>query len=81
MSDDTVMSDKEYLLKLARTTMPFGRYAGRHLVDLPEDYVVWFKQKGFPAGLLGRQLQEIYEIKLNGLEYLLRPLKQHGDTL
>jgi len=75
MSDDTGCSDKEYLLKLAKATMPFGRYAGRHLVDLPEDYVVWFKQKGFPSGLLGRQLQEIYEIKLNGLEYLLRPLK------
>jgi uncharacterized protein (DUF3820 family) len=75
MSDDAGFSDKEYLLKLARATMPFGKYAGRHLVDLPEDYVVWFKQKGFPPGLLGRQLQEIYEIKLNGLEYLLRPLK------
>jgi uncharacterized protein (DUF3820 family) len=75
MSDIAGLSDKEYLLKLARATMPFGRYAGRHLVDLPEDYVVWFKQKGFPPGLLGRQLQEIYEIKLNGLEYLLRPLK------
>ncbi len=75
MSDDAGLPDKEYLLKLARATMPFGKYAGRHLVDLPEDYVVWFKQKGFPPGLLGRQLQEIYEIKLNGLEYLLRPLK------
>jgi hypothetical protein len=80
MSDDAGLTDKEYLLKLARATMPFGRYAGRHLVDLPEDYVVWFKQKGFPPGLLGRQLQEIYEIKLNGLEYLLRPLKKQSNT-
>jgi len=69
------VSEKEYLLQLARATMPFGRYAGRRLIDLPEDYVVWFRQKGFPQGLLGRQLEEIYEIKLNGLEYLLRPLR------
>jgi len=55
--------------------MPFGRYAGRRLIDLPEPYVVWFAQQGFPAGKLGEMLKTIYEIKLNGLEYLFTPLR------
>lgn len=55
--------------------MPYGRYAGWLLVDLPEPYVVWMAGQGFPAGKLGRQLQEIYEIKRNGLEYLFEPLR------
>lgn len=62
------------LIKLANTKMPFGKYAGRYLIDLPEPYVVWFKQKGFPAGELGRQLEAVLELKMNGLEYLVRPL-------
>ncbi len=53
--------------------MPFGKYEGRYLVDLPEPYVVWLVRNNLPAGELGRQLLEIYEIKVNGLEYLLRP--------
>ena len=69
-----LMSEQEHLIKLANTKMPFGRYKDRYLVDLPEEYVVWYSNKGFPAGVLGNQLREIYEIKLNGLEYLLRPL-------
>jgi uncharacterized protein (DUF3820 family) len=50
--------------------MPFGRYQGRRLVDLPERYVVWFAQEGFPPGKLGDMLRTVYEIKVNGLEYL-----------
>ncbi|PLX93389.1 MAG: hypothetical protein C0621_07665 [Desulfuromonas sp.] len=61
------------LVKLVQTPMPFGRYAGTPLVDLPEPYVVWFAANGFPKGELGRMLQEVYEIKLNGLEYLFDP--------
>ncbi len=67
--------DEAYLLKLARSRMPFGRYANRLLIDLPEPYVVWFKQQGFPAGELGRMLEIVYEIKTNGLEYLFTPLR------
>lgn len=67
--------DPAHFLKLARTTMPFGKYAGTLLVDLPEPYVVWFHQKGFPKGELGDMLREIYEIKVNGLEYLFAPFK------
>ena len=68
--------DPTQLLKVARTCMPFGRYAGRLLVDLPEPYVVWFSQQGFPRGELGQLLQLVYEIKVNGLEHLVEPLKK-----
>ena len=67
--------DPTLLLKIARTPMPFGKYKGLPLVDLPEPYVVWFAQKGFPEGELGELLKMLYEIKVNGLEYLLKPLK------
>jgi len=59
------------LLELAHTKMPFGKYQGRFLVDIPEPYYVWYKNKGFPAGKLGKQLAMMYEIKLNGLEVLI----------
>lgn len=72
--------DQAYLLLLARTRMPFGRYQGTLLVDLPEPYVVWFKQRGFPPGELGRMLGIIYEIKANGLEYLFEPLRPGTRT-
>ncbi len=62
------------LLELAQTRMPFGKYKGCRLVDLPEPYVVWFSQKGFPPGKLGEMMQIVYEIKVNGLEYLFKPL-------
>jgi len=64
----------EEVLAAARMEMPFGRFKGTRLIDLPEPYVVWFKGEGFPAGKLGRQLALIYEIKANGLEKLIRPL-------
>jgi hypothetical protein len=68
-------------LKLAiNQTMPFGRYAGRKLLQLPEPYLVWFHQQGFPAGKLGQQLALMYEIKLNGLESLLQPLLQNNEV-
>lgn len=67
--------DAGHLRELAAYRMPFGKYKGRRLVDLPEPYVVWFAQKGFPEGKLGRLLREVYEIKLNGLEYLFDGLR------
>lgn len=70
-----MLPDKEYLLKLVQTRMPFGKYKGRLLINLPEAYIVWFAQQGFPEGELGNMLECIYEIKLNGLEYLLNPLR------
>lgn len=71
-----VSPDSRDLLKLAEAKMPFGKYAGTRLVDLPERYVVWFAQKGFPEGELGRMLQAVYEIKVNGLEYLFEQIKK-----
>lgn len=62
------------LVKLANMRMPFGKYQGHLLIQLPEHYLVWYRQKGFPAGILGEQLQLIHEIKLNGLEGLIYPL-------
>ena len=67
--------NEESLLKLARYRMPFGRYKDRLLIDLPEEYIIWFRQKGLPAGELGMMLETVYEIKLNGLEYLFDRLR------
>lgn len=61
---------------LATTKMPFGKYKDYYLIDLPEYYVVWFKNQGFPNGKLGKQLALVYELKLNGLEDLVRQLKK-----
>jgi uncharacterized protein (DUF3820 family) len=74
MSQQPVV-DPQALRKLAAARMPFGKYEGRYLVDLPEPYVVWLVRNNLPTGELGRQLLEIYEIKVNGLESLLRPLQ------
>ncbi len=69
-------SNQEKLIKLAHTKMPFGKYEGRFLIDLPEHYIVWFKQKGFPKGQLGQQLELVYELKMNGLEELVRNIQK-----
>ena len=71
--NDSVIPDPDVLLKLARTRMPFGKYKGRYLVNLPEPYLVWFSQKGFPEGELGQMLRLMHETKVNGLEHLIRP--------
>ena len=70
--------DPEAMLKVARARMPFGKYKGRLLLDLPEPYVAWFSRKGFPGGELGRMLSMVYEVKLNGLEHLFEPLFNTG---
>ena len=64
------------LLDLVKMEMPFGRYKGYLLCNLPVSYLEWFNRKGFPQGKLGVLLQTMYEIKLNGLEHLLTPLKK-----
>ncbi len=68
--------DHEKLIKLAHTKMPFGKYEGKFLIELPEYYIVWYSRKGFPKGQLGEQLQLVYELKLNGLEELIRNIKK-----
>ena len=77
---DEARPDPEVLRKLANWRMPYGRYKGQYLVDLPEPYVVWFSRNGFPEGELGRLLENLYEIKLNGLEELVRPFTDTTKT-
>lgn len=69
-------ADPNLLLELVRMPMPFGKFKGTVLCNLPVSYLEWFQRKGFPAGKLGVLLQTLYEIKMNGLEYLLEPLKK-----
>lgn len=70
--------DPNLLIQLNEAKMPFGKYKGTILSNIPVSYLEWFNRKGFPKGKLGLQLQTLYEIKLNGLEYLLRDLKKFG---
>ncbi|QMU29233.1 DUF3820 family protein [Adhaeribacter radiodurans] len=71
--------NSEILLDLVRLKMPFGKYKGTLLCDLPISYLEWFHKEGFPPGKLGMQLSTIYEIKMNGLMYLLEPIKKLLD--
>lgn len=68
----------EILLELIKTHMPFGKYKGTKIYQLPEAYLVWFSQKGFPEGKIGELLQNMYVIKENGLEYLLHEIQKKG---
>jgi uncharacterized protein len=72
--------NRQALIDLVNTRMPFGKYKGWLLCDLPEPYLVWFHQQGFPQDELGKQLSAMYEVKINGLEYLLKPLKNRYFT-
>lgn len=70
-----MLPQSDYLLKIVQMRMPYGKYKGIILCDLPVSYLEWFQRKGFPEGKLGEYLQTLYEIKLNGLEYLLTPIR------
>ena len=70
------MDQKKHLIELAFYKMPFGKFKEAYLSDLPEAYLVWFKRKGFPAGKLGRLLESVYEMKVNGLEGVLREVRK-----
>jgi len=71
-----MLPDSQLLIRLIETEMPFGKYKGTLLCNLPVSYLEWFNRKGFPEGKLGMLLQTMYEIKLNGLENLLDPIKR-----
>ena len=67
---------QDHLIELAHYRMPFGKYKGKFLVDIPESYYVWFQQKGFPDGKLGKLLAEMHEIKINGLEPIIKKVQR-----
>ena len=71
-----MLPDKDFLIDLAHAKMPYGKYKDWYLIDLPEYYIVWYHSKGFPKGKLGEMLAQVYELKLNGLEGLVRQIKQ-----
>lgn len=68
--------DRKKLIELAYYKMPYGKYKGRYLLDLPEAYLVWFQRNGFSVGKLGEQMSAILEVKMNGLEGLIRKIRE-----
>lgn len=70
----------EDLLKLADWKMPFGKYSGRRLIDLPEEYLFWFERREFPSGELGRLLKLCLALKIEGLDSLIKPLKNRNGV-
>lgn len=72
-------SQQKLLVELAHAKMPFGKYKGRYLVNLPEAYLIWYRQKGFPKGKLGQQLEQMLDIKINGLEPLIRNIQRQFE--
>jgi len=69
--------DPQLIRALITTKMPYGKFSGTLIADIPEHYLVWMARSGFPSGRLGELLSLMYEIRLNGLEYLLSPLRHH----
>lgn len=69
------MLDPTLLLDLVKMQMPYGKYKGYLICNIPESYLLWYKDKGFPKGKLGDLMSTMFEIRVNGLEYLLTPLK------
>lgn len=68
---------KEALIELAHYKMPFGKYKGEYLIDIPEYYYTWFKQKGWPEGKLGKMMIQMHDIKINGLEEIIHQIKNN----
>ncbi|MDI9365329.1 MAG: DUF3820 family protein [Flavobacterium sp.] len=76
MKAEQPQANGELLLQLVTTKMPFGKYKDTLICDLPEFYIEWFARKGFPKGKIGVLLATMYEINLNGLKDLLKPLRK-----
>ena len=74
---DYTSAGPQMLIELVTVRMPFGKYKDRILCDLPQSYLEWLQRKGFPPGELGMLLSSLYEIRLNGLEYLLKPIRKN----
>ena len=72
---ETVRPDSQVLVDIVQTKMPFGKYKGTLLCDLPVYYLEWLKNKGFPPGKMGMMLSTVYEIKINGVSAILTAVK------
>ena len=72
---EDAVADKHFLLKLLNTPMPFGKYQGKMIIDLPEAYLLWFQRKGFPEGEIGKLLQLALEIEVSGSRDLVKSLR------
>ncbi len=74
-------NQRKALIELAWYRMPFGKFKGKYLLSLPLEYLLWFRQQGFPPGRLGEQMRLMLEIKENGLEGLLHQIRKEfpGD--
>lgn len=70
-----IKPDHKALIELAHAKMYFGKYKDRYLSEIPEHYLIWLQQKGFPQGKLGDQLKQVAELKLNGIEHILRTIR------
>ena len=75
MNSESPQGNSNILPELVKTKMPFGKFKGTLICDLPDFYLEWFAREGFPKGKLGMQLQTMHEISLNGLRHLLLPLR------
>ena len=77
---EQVKPDSKILIDIIQTKMPFGKYKGTFISELPVYYLEWFKNKGFPPGKLGMMLSSVYEIKINGLNSILTLVKNALKT-
>ena len=71
------MIEKQHLIKIANVKMPYGKYEGRVLIDIPEEYLLWLSKKGFPKGELGDLLSLTLDIKIEGVESVVQPLRNY----
>ncbi|TVR18405.1 MAG: hypothetical protein EA391_02375 [Balneolaceae bacterium] len=68
------MYDPTFLIRLVNARMPYGRFKGRFITELPVFYLEWIHRKGYPSGNLGQYLSTMHEVKINGLEHILKPI-------